>query len=274
MKRLSSRHSTLLLALVCTGMFCAAAQGQVEVQVQLPDWITRFESKILAYEKLPLPAPGGIVVVGNSNIALWDTLKADLAPLPAINRGFGGSTTEELDHYLERLVLRNKPAAVVICEGENDFGVGDTESDIAAHHAQVIEHIHAFDPKIRVYVIGLKPSPYRWDRWPRYQATNALLEDVCDKAPLCTYIPPPSGLLGSDGKPNPSLYRDDQLHLNAAGYAVWTAAIRAALIAGEGTTARTPTAPARLNARAPTAAVGIDSSEPTAAAGIDSSEPT
>jgi lysophospholipase L1-like esterase len=237
------RLSALLLGLLWASMLCTRADAQ--------DWITRFESKILDFEALAPPPPGGMVVAGNSNIVYWPNLESDLAPLPAIKRGFGGSTTEELDYYLDRLVLSNKPASVVICEGENDFGVGDDESDIAAHHAEIIERIHAFDPKIRIYVIGLKPSPYRWDRWARYQATNVLLKDVCSKATLCTYIPPPAGLLGSDGKPIASLYRDDRLHLNAAGYVVWTAAIRPILIAGETKGARTPASPSRFDAHRP-----------------------
>jgi lysophospholipase L1-like esterase len=234
------RRSTVLLGLVLTTLLCTAAEAQ--------DWITRFEDKIRAFEALPAPPPGGMVVAGNSNIVLWETLESDLAPLPAIRRGFGGSTTEELDYYLDRLVLSNKPASVVICEGENDFGVGDDESDIAANHAKIIERIHAFDPKVRIYVIGLKPSPYRFDRWDRYEATNVLLEETCGKSPLCTYIPPPAGLLDSSGKPIRSLFRDDEIHLNAAGYAVWTAAIRPVLIAGESKAGRTPASPSGLNA--------------------------
>jgi lysophospholipase L1-like esterase len=238
---------SVLLGLIGTTILCTTARAQ-DTAVLAQDWITRYESKILAFEALPLPPPGGMVVAGNSNIVMWPNLEADLAPLPAIKRGFGGSTTAELAYYLDRLVLGNKPASVVICEGENDFGVGDDESDIAARHAEIIERIHAFDPKIRIYVIGLKPSPYRFDRWDLYQATNALLEDVCAGAPPCTYIPPPAGLLDNNGKPIPSLYLDDQIHLNAAGYAVWTAAIRPILVAGETKAARTPVSPPGFNA--------------------------
>jgi len=38
------------------------------------------------------PPPGSVIVfTGSSSITFWDTLEQDTAPLPVINRGFGGS---------------------------------------------------------------------------------------------------------------------------------------------------------------------------------------
>jgi hypothetical protein len=28
-------------------------------------------------------------------------------------------------------------------------------------------------------------------------------------------------MLGADGKPRPEIFRDDKLHMNAAGYEIW-----------------------------------------------------
>jgi lysophospholipase L1-like esterase len=37
-------------------------------------------------------------------------------------------------------------------------------------------------------------------------------------------------LLGADGQPDPALFLDDRLHLDAVGYAVWAKALRPALL--------------------------------------------
>jgi len=37
-------------------------------------------------------------------------------------------------------------------------------------------------------------------------------------------------MLGPDGKPKPDIFVEDQLHMNAAGYAIWTEVIRPYLI--------------------------------------------
>lgn len=36
-------------------------------------------------------------------------------------------------------------------------------------------------------------------------------------------------MLGSDGQPRMELFREDGLHLNAAGYRLWASAVRATL---------------------------------------------
>ena len=60
------------------------------------------KNDIAGFEKLDaaqMPAPGGIVLTGRSSFRLWRDAGKDLAPLPIINRGFGGSTTPEAVSY-------------------------------------------------------------------------------------------------------------------------------------------------------------------------------
>ena len=170
-----------LLLLLCTPSLASSAG--------LPDWIDQFESKIVKYEALPMPPPNGVVVTGNSNIVGWNsTISKDLAPLPIIARGFGGSTSEELRYYLNRIVLNYDPRAVVICEGENDYARKYTPQQIADIQADIIKKIRAKRPDTAVALIALKPSPSRMHKWTVFKETNALLESVCTKAKNCLFI--------------------------------------------------------------------------------------
>jgi lysophospholipase L1-like esterase len=215
---------TLLVALLCCYVAPSVAQST---------WITRFESTIQEYEaadKRNPPPKDAMVITGSSTIRLWSTVVDDLAPLTVIPRGFGGSTIAELDYYLDRIVLAYEPEAVVIYEGDNDINSGKTPEYIVERFLGVIERIHDADPETRVFVIAIKPSIARWNQWPQTQRANALLEEMCAADERLQFVDPSKALLGSDGKPKPEYFVNDELHLSAAGYAAWTAAVRPALL--------------------------------------------
>jgi lysophospholipase L1-like esterase len=191
---------------------------------QYPDWITRFETDIKKLEAQP-SVPEGVVFAGNSNFTLWGAMATDLAPIPVIRRGFGGSTTIELRYYADRIVTKYRPKAVVICEGENDFGRGYTAQSITDVHRDLIAHIRGKRADTDIVILALKPSPFRWDKWPAFQQTNALLKSLCASLSRCLYIDASSPLM-KNGVPDPLLFRDDRLHMNLAGYAKWTAFIK------------------------------------------------
>ena len=194
------------------------------------------EAEILAYEQQDVlfpPPAGAIVVTGSSTINWWYSMRNDLAPLDVLPRGFGGSTADDLDYYLDRLVLKYAPRAVVIYEGDNDIAWGKTPQHVADKIAQIAGRITARFPNSRVYVISIKPSPLRWNLWPLMQQANQLLISFCATDPRYRYIDTASVLLGTDGLPVPGYYASDALHLSTAGYAVWTSAIWPVLMAAE-----------------------------------------
>lgn len=214
---------------------------------------TQWENEILAYEaadRVSPPPAGAIVVTGSSTIRLWTTMATDLAPLDVLPRGFGGSTTVDLDYYLERVVLVYRPRAVVIYEGDNDIDGGQTPQQVADRMGSILSRISARLPAARVYVLSIKPSPSRWGVWPQALQANALLAALCATDARYTYINAASTLLGADGLPRPDYYQSDQLHLNAAGYAAWTAAIRPTLLAQQ-------SSPLPADVSAPTTPTGL-----------------
>ena len=214
---------------------------------------TQWESEVQAYEAADRTSPppaGAIVVTGSSTIRLWTTMATDLAPLDVLPRGFGGSTTADLDYYLERLVLVYNPRAVVIYEGDNDIDGGQSPQQVADRMGTILSRISARLPAARVYVISIKPSPARSSVWPQAQQANSLLAALCATDARYTYVNAASVLLGSNGLPRPEYYQSDQLHLNAAGYQAWTSAIRPTLLAQQ-------SSPLPIDASAPTTPSGL-----------------
>lgn len=199
---------------------------------------TRFEEAVRAFEaedRAMMPPEGAIVVTGSSSIRRWHpTLKQDLAPLTVIPRGFGGSTMQDVEHFLERIVLAYEPRAVVIYEGDNDTGAyGVPPAEIAGRLEAVVDRIHAALPATRVYVMSVKPSLARAAVWDKAQETNALYQALAAGNGLVSYIDVATPFLGADGKVLDDVFIEDGLHLNEKGTRIWAATIKAALMAGE-----------------------------------------
>lgn len=199
---------------------------------------TRFEEAVRAFEaedRAMMPPEGAIVVTGSSSIRRWHpSLKQDLAPLTVIPRGFGGSTMQDVEHFLERLVLAYKPRAVVIYEGDNDTGAyGVPPAEIAGRLEAIVDRIHAALPAARVYVMSVKPSLARAAVWGKAQETNALYQELAAGNGLVSYIDVATPFLRADGKVLDDVFIEDGLHLNEKGTRIWAATIRTALMAGE-----------------------------------------
>src|SRR6185369_11647805 len=84
-------------------------------------------------------------------------------------------------------------------------------------------------PGIQVLYIPIKPSVQRWSNWPAMQRTNDAVRAYCERTPGATYLDTVTPTLTADGRPDPSIFREDGLHMNAKGYAIWTTVVRPAV---------------------------------------------
>jgi lysophospholipase L1-like esterase len=188
----------------------------------------RFESDIAAFEAYDRQnsfPQGAVLFVGSSSIRMWPTAES-FPDLAVINRGFGGSHASDAIHFANRIVLKYAPRTIVFYAGDNDIADGKPPEQIAADFRKFAALVHAMLPQTRIVFLPIKPSVARWNRWPEMQAANALVEDFAATDPRITVVDTATSLLGTDGAPRRELYLDDGLHLNAAGYAVWTALVR------------------------------------------------
>ncbi len=190
-----------------------------------------WEPQIAEYEAADLdspPEPAAIVFTGSSSIRFWESLAEDMAPLRVLNRGFGGAHMAHVNHFAHRIILPYDPSAVVVYAGDNDLSAETrkTPESVLADFEELIGIVHGTLPSTPIYYITVKPSTLREDRWPIQNRLNGLVADLAERLPTVEVIDTSSAMLDAAGKPRPELLVADGLHMNAAGYALWTSIIK------------------------------------------------
>ncbi len=168
---------------------------------------------------VPIAAPA--VFYGSSSITLWDSLAADLACERAVNAGFGGSTLAACSHFFERIVPPLRPSALVVYAGDNDLGDGQSPDDVVASFYGIAEQVDRRCGAIPFGFISIKPSPARAAILRDIQTVNARIRELIERRPDGYYVDVFTPMLRG-GAPRPELFSDDGLHLNRAGYDLWT----------------------------------------------------
>ena len=165
-----------------------------------------------------------VLFIGSSSIRLWETIEEDLAPVPVIQRGFGGAKISDVAVYADRLISPHDCGSVVFFIGGNDvWGNPDDKSpeEIRWFADYLIKKVRDAHGDIPVFFIEITPSPARIDLTPLVNDLNAALEAACKNNAGVTFIPTRSHFL-KDDVPDESLFAEDQLHLNRKGYELWT----------------------------------------------------
>lgn len=198
---------------------------------------TRFASAIAEFQAADAanpPPKGAIVCTGSSSMRMWHPrIKDDLPGLTLLPRGFGGSHYTDLIHYLEALILKYQPRALLLYEGDNDASYGKTPERIFQDFKFLAEQCRKQLPDLRLYIIGAKPSLARWAIAEQMQRSNAMIQDYCRANLGFTYIDVWPQLLDANGQVRPELFMEDKLHLNSVGYDHWAAAIAPVLLRDE-----------------------------------------
>jgi lysophospholipase L1-like esterase len=200
-------------------------------------WQSSIDDFVAADREHP-PAPGGVVFVGSSSIRLWSSLESDLGASDIVKRGFGGSRMSDSAYFADRIVLPYRPRLVVVYAGDNDLAEGVKPQEVLASYIDLVRQVHEALPDTRVAFISIKPSPLREALMGLTLQTNKLIEEYSKGDRKLDYIDVYTKMLDSAGRPRTDLFNSDGLHLNRAGYAIWTTAIEERLalrtVAGDG----------------------------------------
>jgi lysophospholipase L1-like esterase len=168
------------------------------------------------------PPRGAVVFVGSSSIVKWSTLAKDFPDVKAINRGFGGSELADSVFFADRIVTPYKPRVVVLYAGDNDLNAGKSPETVFADFKAFVAKVHTSVPEARIVFIAIKPSPSRWNIRDKGERANALIAAECARNPRLRFVDIWKPMLDANGEPRRELFVADMLHLNEAGYTVWT----------------------------------------------------
>ena len=224
--------SSFFFAILCASSWLSisAAHAKEADKPKYPD-PARFETEIAAFEAYDhknAPPANPILFVGSSTVRLWQT--ADAFPdRPVINRGFGGSTIADVNHFADRIVFKYKPRVIVFYSGDNDLAAGRTPDRVFSDFQTFATSVRERLPETPIIYITVKPSVARWKIWPKMQEVNARVKALTQDNKQLTYIDISPTLLGEDGQPRKELFRDDGLHMNPKGYEGWNKLIGPAL---------------------------------------------
>ena len=191
------------------------------------DDFARWEKAIAAFEALDKqnpPPQEATLFVGSSSIRLWK-LEQSFPERAVINRGFGGSQIADSLHFADRIVLKHRPKTIVFYAGDNDIAKGKSPDRVAADFRKFVKTVHAELPETRIVFIAIKPSLARWKLADTIQKANKMIQNECEKNEKLAFADVWKPMLGDDGRPRPELFAKDGLHLNEAGYKVWTEVI-------------------------------------------------
>ena len=194
---------------------------------------SQWEPTIVAFEerdKENAPPANAVLFVGSSSIVYWRSLTEDMAPLTVINRGFGGSQMFELNMFRDRIATNYNPKAIVVYEGDNDVAAGKEPTEILEQYRDFIAHVHDQLPDTDIFLIAVKPSIARAAMWETMVTVNSQLQQLAKQHDKVHYFDIATPMLKEDGSVKENLFVADGLHLNAAGYEVWTSVIRPVLL--------------------------------------------
>ncbi|QIK77666.1 hypothetical protein G7077_00770 [Sphingomonas piscis] len=216
----------MMLRSVIALLIAGAATAGVAAQAPSPD--APFASEIAAFTKADRSAPAprcATLFVGSSSIRLWQTLAFDMAPYPVVNRGFGGSTIADVNLYFDQVVAPYRPRAIFFYAGENDINAGKSPAQVVSDFAVFLRKKDSRLGRTPVIFISLKPSKARFAQLSRQSSVNAAVRRLAGQRRDLQVVDVASAMLGKDGRPR-DIFQDDQLHMTAEGYRIWTRILR------------------------------------------------
>ncbi|SQA94270.1 GDSL-type esterase/lipase family protein [Capnocytophaga ochracea] len=231
----------LLFLLVTTFASAQTATPTTLIKTVIPfeqrdetSWITRYQKDITNYQKENKRLKDlscDVLFLGSSSINLWDTIYEDFAPLKLIRRSYGGATLRDMIYNYNTIAKGYTPKSILLYV-ENDLG----------NHKEGVNAVKCFDlfrifidklkkdyPNTPLIVVSLKPSQHKADQLKDQLLVNALLEENAT-AQGYTYVDITKVMYNEAGNLRTDIFKEDNLHMNAEGYKLWTAILKPLLI--------------------------------------------
>jgi lysophospholipase L1-like esterase len=170
------------------------------------------------------PPKHAILFVGSSSFTKWTDVQNYFPGYPIVNRGFGGSSLPDVIHFANDIIIPHQPKQIVIYCGENDLAGSDTTVNgkvVFDRFKQLFVLIRKQLPKVPIAYVSMKPSPSRQHLWSKMIAGNTLIKKFLAKQKNTAFIDVYHKMFTADGAVMNDIFLEDNLHMNAKGYAIW-----------------------------------------------------
>ena len=215
-------------SLICASLLLGLWQGSPTLRAQ-----SRFDAEVqrmLDRDKTSPPPRQGILFIGSSIFRLWTGFSEQMAPLPAFNRAFGGSQTQDMIDRVGQLVVPFQPRIIVYYCGSNDVNAGATAEAIIGRTKQFLAIVREKLPATMVYYTAIQKAPDKRARWDVVDAVNREMERYSHEAKNLGYIDL-NPVLFKGGVVRQDLFLPDNLHFRpeSTAYAEFTAVVKPVL---------------------------------------------
>jgi lysophospholipase L1-like esterase len=223
-------HVWRVVALVCSQtaislLLCCSVHG---AETNRPPTKHMFSEQVAKLVAAPAPAPGGILMVGSSIFERWKNCADDLAPLPVLNRAFGGSVTSDQLFYFDQIIPSSRAALVVWYCGSNDVYSKQTPEGIVKNTEKWIQRTRVALPHVHILLVSVMRAPQKREvgLLSKVDAVNKGLIQLAASNPDVTYADVNPAMETLDGAPVIECYIEDRLHLTPEGYRRMTSFLR------------------------------------------------
>jgi len=188
----------------------------------------RFAEQIAAIQETDRanpPKQGQILLIGSSLFRLWDQVEEQMAPLPVLNRGFGGSRTWEALAYMDQIVIPYNPRIILYYEGSNDVNAGQPADQIVDRFKQFAARAAVELPRTKIFFVSPLRSPDKQERWDVVDQINAQMQAFASTSMQVDFIDVNPPLHNADGSPKNEWYTDGQ-HITPEAYVEWAKIVK------------------------------------------------
>lgn len=215
-------RSFLVAALLAGSSACSAPQTSPERASGAERWpgLTRaahdhVNRRLDEIETLPL-MQGGVLFVGDS-ITESAPLETMFPNVETANQGISWDTS---DGVLLRLgqITRHQPDRIFLLIGTNDTNYTNDPARIAGNILEIAEQVRAALPQSELYILSVLPRGGPGNA--TVTGVNEIVSSAVDPQTFA-YLDLASALRAPNGELPPA-FSEDNLHLNADGYAIWS----------------------------------------------------
>ena len=204
----------------CAAALLIASPSSAQYENDIGRWVEQ--------DQIAAPEDGSILFVGSSSIRRWERLTHDFADYRVTQRGFGGAHFDDVNRFADQIVLPYNPSAIVVWAGTNDIGSGGQGQEVFEDYQEFIAQVHAAQPGVDIFYLGIMPTPGRFANGPEETVANSSIAALASGNPKLHYVDLPAAF-NALNPPSDQGFLDkfvDSIHLNRAGYDLWTSIIR------------------------------------------------